>query len=164
MLKNDNDFLIERLNKCNMIEYKQKAIEFIEHIMYDEYKLKRKYRKDIEDFENNYEDGLFVVAIKDGKVIGTIALEKNREYYLIRRFYVLDIYRGYGVGSKLWDTMINYVNSNLNVNKLYLVTNIIHKKAHILYRHKGCVQIKKNEIPFETEVLEDNLVFSILVN
>lgn len=70
--------------------------------------------------ENDYEK--ILVALYDGKVIGSIAYEKyDEEIAELRRVYVYAEHRGKGIAKKLYNNIMEYIKQN-NYKKILVRT------------------------------------------
>ena len=81
--------------------------------------------------------GNFFVAIYYGEVIGTIGVEVRGSIALLRRFYVKKEYQGQGVGSLLYQTLLQYVKIHLIGKQLYLYCGKQLASARHFYEERG---------------------------
>jgi putative acetyltransferase len=78
----------------------------------------------------------FVGAVLDKKIVGCGAVFKCDYYGEIKRMYVNNNYRGYGIGVKILKALEEHlINSNINISKLE--TGIHQKEAIGLYQKFG---------------------------
>lgn len=63
----------------------------------------------------------FIVAVADGKVVGTVGVEAYGEHGLFRSLAVDEELRGCGLGSELTEEMVEKARS-LGIRELYLLT------------------------------------------
>jgi amino-acid N-acetyltransferase len=88
--------------------------------------------------------GDFLVAEKDGTVIGSIGLEVHAPYALLRSAAILPAWKGAGLGSALVARIVDRARAR-GVTGLYLFTT---EAAPFFERH-GFVRIDREEMPAE---------------
>jgi N-acetylglutamate synthase-like GNAT family acetyltransferase len=96
----------------------------------------------VEGVDENVEN--FLIAERNGKIIGTIGLEVYPPAGLLRSAAVLPEFQKSGVGTKLFDTLIHLVKEK-QLTELYLLTNT----AETYFARKGFVKINRNELTGE---------------
>ncbi len=143
-------------------KYSDEVCYFINESMYKFIGRKYKVRPDISKINDYYikNNGNFWLAIdiKKKQIIGTIALEnRNDNYGILKRFYVDEKYQNIGVGTRLYENLIEYIKSNTKINKIYLACGQILKNAHTFYKNKGFVQM--NNIDIDMHYSEDDDFF-----
>ena len=78
----------------------------------------------------------FVGAFLDNKIVGCGAVFKYNHYGEIKRMFVNDNCRGFGIGAKILKTLEEHlINSKINISKLE--TGIHQKEAIGLYKKSG---------------------------
>lgn len=122
-----------------------------------------KQRSDLINIEEYYikNGGNFWIAIdiKENKIIGSIALEKREDKGILKRFYVHKDYQRFGIGTKLYMRLEEYVIQMSNIKLIYLVSGKLLKNAHNFYINKGFEMIDKLELNLELEMEIDNYIF-----
>jgi amino-acid N-acetyltransferase len=101
----------------------------------------------LQDAELPYEDidkhiNNFLLAKKNGNVIGVVGLEISGEVGLFRSLAVALSHRGDGIGKLLTEKMFDYA-YNKGVKQLYLLT----KTAEGFFKKYGFENIERNSIP-----------------
>lgn len=149
--KIDRDIIIREAtdNDANFI------IELIFDIWINEYHfdVKREDFPDLHDIEKYYTDkgGLFLVAIANNKIIGTIACDKlNHKHFILKRMFVNKDYRRLGIAqsllTKLFDQIV-FAAEDLNV-LLFLSTKESDAfAAKRFYLKNGFRIIPKSAVP-----------------
>ncbi|MBN2891475.1 MAG: GNAT family N-acetyltransferase [Bacteroidales bacterium] len=121
----------------------EQIIKLIEtcYAVYDDKVNTMYYDKDLLDIEGKYltNNGVFYVADKDFRILGTIALkpvdEKEAE---IKRFYVHPDFWGDGTADLLFSYVLNYA-KNSNIKKISLWTDERYERAQAFYKKVGFV-------------------------
>ncbi len=106
---------------------------------------------DLRDVEGFYQrnSGNFWVALRDAKVIGTIALlDIGNGQGALRKMFVEQAHRGTSerVAQRLLDTLLAWCEAKA-VRELYLGTTPKFLAAHRFYEKTGFVEIQKAELP-----------------
>ena len=83
----------------------------------------------------------FLVAENNGKVIGSIGLEKYNDSALLRSMIVESTHRNEGIASRLVNELIQHAISN-DVKSLYLITNT----AETYFAKKGFIKIERDNV------------------
>ena len=93
-----------------------------------------------------YKDrGRFWVALKDDKVIGTIAIENRAgDTAKLRRMFVLSEYQGKGIAQKLFKTAVQFARKK-GYKEIELSTAHFMKRAHKFYEKQGFKKIGADE-------------------
>jgi GNAT superfamily N-acetyltransferase len=102
---------------------------------------------DLDKIQQEY-DGRsgFWIAIHGKKVIGTIALQEDSiETGILKRMYVLERYRGKGVGLKLIHHATNFAKEQ-GYKEIILDTTSVMVRARKLYENYGFNKIKESKI------------------
>ncbi|MEK7598017.1 MAG: GNAT family N-acetyltransferase [Patescibacteria group bacterium] len=87
--------------------------------------------------------GRFWVAIKDGHVIGTVAIKDlGDKIARLKRMFVLIDYHGSGVGQKLLNHATNFA-KNQGFIKIILNTHKVMKRAHKFYEKNNFIRKDK---------------------
>ena len=89
------------------------------------------------------------VAIKDGKVIGTIGvIVVDNDFGVLKKMMLKKEFRGkeFGISKALLSTVLEWSNTN-HISKIYLGTMIPFKAAQSFYISNGFKQIRENELP-----------------
>ena len=129
-------------------EYKEQVKDFIYNVYEVErgrHTLGREGRPDLSAIKETYQDnnGNFWVAVKEGKVIGTIGLiNQGEERASMHRFAVTKDFRGKekGVSAKLYSTLLEFV-ENKGYKKIFLGTTPDAIAAIKFYERNGWVKI-----------------------
>ena len=104
-----------------------------------------KERPDILDIENYYlnNNGGFWCAIdvENEEIVGTIALENRINIGILKRFYVDSNYQNLNIGSRLYNTLDQYIIKQTTIKTIYLACDKVLKKAHKFYFKKGFLKI-----------------------
>lgn len=92
--------------------------------------------------EQDYE--VILVALYNGKVIGSIAYEEvNHEVAELRRVYVYQEHRGKGISKKLYDSIVNIIKEN-NYKKI-LVRTMEGFASGLRFYYKNNFELKEAE-------------------
>lgn len=101
-------------------------------------------RSELETLPGKYvkPDGLLILALVDGQTAGCIALRKLEEKICeMKRLYVRDEFRGYGIGSSLISFLVNEA-KRMNYDFMRLDTLDTMKAAQNLYVSYGFYDIE----------------------
>jgi len=104
-----------------------------------------------DDIDGHIEN--FLVASKNGSVIGMVGVEIYDQMALLRSFGVKNEYQGTGVGTMLFDEMLKRI-KNKSVKKVFLLTTT----AEGYFYKKGFVRFQRNNVP---EKIQDSHEFKI---
>lgn len=109
------------------------------------------------------EKGNFWIAVKDDRLIGTIALIDigNREGCL-RKMFVQQEFRGkeYGVAILLLNTLMDWAKQK-KMSAIYLGTTEVLKASHRFYEKNAFVLLPKEELPKNFPVMEVDTRFYV---
>lgn len=128
-------------------EFKSQIQKLIINILENELGFVGEENPDLENIPDTYQKdkGNFWIAIKKGKVIGTIALKNyhhNRGY--LKRLFVHKKFRRRGVASKLFSTLVQFAKES-EYCEIYLETDQSMVAAGEFYKKKGFLRI--NTLP-----------------
>lgn len=127
----------------NMIEEgKQLFLEYSQSLKID--LSFQNFEEEVKELPGKYEqpDGALIIALADGKPAGCIALRKiSEDTCEMKRLYVRDDYRGFGIGRRLINMIIKEA-SILNYHYIRLDTLQTMKKAQDLYISLGFYDIE----------------------
>lgn len=89
--------------------------------------------------------GKFWVALRKGKVIGTIAIrDMGNNVAKLNRMFVLNNLHGTGIGQSLLDYAIKYAKQQ-NFKEIILNTHPLMKRAHHFYRKNGFKKVSEDQ-------------------
>lgn len=94
------------------------------------------FNKDLNNIEEQYKEGQFLLAIHKEKLIGTGALIYNGEFGQIVRMSVDKNYRNLGIGKKLLDELIEHASKN-DTRKIIVETTKDWESAANFYKKHG---------------------------
>jgi len=100
--------------------------------------------EDLNEIEKVYSGkGKFWVALKDKKVIGTVAIRdlKSGEAKLNRMFVLIE-HHGDGTGQKLLNYALDFAKKQ-GFKKIILNTHILMRRAHRFYEKNGFIRVNK---------------------
>jgi len=141
------------MSEVEIKEYSDEYKEQIKDLIFDVYEIEtgryargRDGRPDLDAIKKIYQDdsGNFWVAIKEGKVVGTIGLmNQGKDMASMHRFCVAKIFRGKekGVSVKLFSTLLEFA-ENKGFKKIFLGTTADAMAAIKFYGRNGFVQIE----------------------
>ena len=106
---------------------------------------------DLLDISNFYckGSGIFLVALHEKKVVGTVALiDLGNKIGALRKFFVRPDYRGgeWQTGQLLNDRLLEWAREK-DFRKIYLGTTSAFKAAHRFYEKNGFIEAQKEELP-----------------
>jgi putative acetyltransferase len=118
--------------------------------------------QDLEDVKANYFEmgGTFLVAVKEGKVIGSGALRRlDKRTAELKRLWLLEDYQGKGIGWRLMTALIAFARQQ-GYTRIRLQTRPEQARAVEFYRKAGfteipCYNEEKSEISMEKRISED---------
>lgn len=105
------------------------------------------------------EHGKFWLILIDDKIIGTIALKLDHGFYELRRFFILEEYRGKGYGNIALKYILAYAKQK-GINKVRLDVHKKLKTAIYLYNKYGFKEI----LPYKNEEEKDLLWMELLIS
>ena len=120
--------------------------ELIETTMRWEGKTKGFYKEDVSNIDQYFvtSGGCFLVAEKDGVIVGTLGMKKIGSFLgFMKRFYVHPDLHGQGIGKMLLQVMVEWMNEN-GIRQSLISTGKKEVVAHHLYESLG--SIKKCEV------------------
>ena len=118
--------------------------------------LERSLSEDLGNIYDHYfTDGIFFVAISDGRIVGCLGAEKDNDFiYRLKRLSVKKGYRNQGIAKGLLDNIEIWTQSR-GASKLILGTSEVQKDALIFWKKSGFQVV-------ESEVVESGIeVFSL---
>jgi N-acetylglutamate synthase-like GNAT family acetyltransferase len=138
------------MSEVDIVEYSYKYKDQVKDLIFDVYDNERGREKidrpDLNVIKENYQNnnGNFWVAIKEGKVIGTIGLMNQGEKRAsMHRFAVTKNFRGKekGVSAKLFSTFLEFTINN-GYKKIFLGTATEAMAAIKFYERNGFIKIE----------------------
>lgn len=141
------------------IYYPDKTPEYFYNVLEEEGEL-----KDIDDFQQVYEqnNGLFLVVLDDGKLVGTGALKRMDETTAeLKRLWLLEEYQGRGIGYRVVMRLFAFAREN-GCSVIRLQTSLEQVRAIAFYKTLGfyeipCYNHKTGEISMEINLLKTRL-------
>lgn len=106
------------------------------------------FDSDLNDLSTYYggERDCLLIAEADGEVVGSCAVKEHEPRVgEIRKLYVLNKFRGIGLGKRLLDGVIDFSKEH-NYEKLYLTTDKQFTVASKLYKSRGFKVVKDNNL------------------
>lgn len=100
--------------------------------------------EDVDDYRRDYSppDGLFLVALDDGKLIGTGAIRRyDGDTAELRRMWLLEPYQGRGIGYRLWLELRAFA-AAAGYRRVRLTTDEENVRAGAFYRRVGFKRIE----------------------
>ncbi|MHB0863399.1 GNAT family N-acetyltransferase [Paenibacillus sp. SEL3] len=141
-------------------EYQSQVVDLILHIQKDEYNIviTKEDQPDLLDIENFYQrgNGNFWVALREGTVIGTIALlDIGNRKTALRKMFVKQNYRGktFNVSNQLLHHSIGWAKER-SIEEIYLGTTPQFVAAHRFYEKNGFVSVDPGELPISFPVMK----------
>lgn len=141
-------------------EYQSQVVDLILHIQKDEYNIAitKEDQPDLLDIENFYQcgNGNFWVALREGIVVGTVALlDIGNHKTALRKMFVKQNYRGkaFNVSNQLLHHAIEWAKER-SVEGIYLGTTPQFVAAHRFYEKNGFVSIALDELPIGFPVMK----------
>ncbi len=116
---------------------------------------------------NDQKNSLLLLAIHDGKIIGNISVNGSQRNMAAHTACIgiglLREWRNKGVGSILFNSVIEWAKKNSQLEILWLETYATNKEGMTLYKKYGFEQdgIQKNFIKLSDNEYADNLVMSL---
>lgn len=124
---------------------------------------------DLLDIESNYQagGGGFWGALKDGELVGTIALiDTGHHAGALRKMFVKQAYRGkeLGIAQRLLDILLVYCREK-GITDVYLGTVEMLKAAHRFYEKNGFEQIAVEDLPsYFPRMMADNRFYHLHID
>ena len=119
-----------------------------------------KDRPDCMDIVGYYQKkgGNFWLAVEEetGKLIGSIALERDGDKGIMKRYYVLPEYHHRGIGRRLYEIFEQYAVEQ-GIHSLYLASGSVLKDSHRMYEKNGWIRTDALEV--EIPIAEDDYLF-----
>ena len=148
-------------------EYKEAVKDLIYDVYEKERGRPRKDRPDLNVITETYQanNGNFWVAVKDGKVIGTIGLmNQGEERASMHRFAVAKIFRGKekGVSGKLYSTFLEFARSH-GYKELFLGTWMDATAAMKFYERNGWAKIESlpEDMANHPQLIHDKIFYEL---
>ncbi len=119
---------------------------------------------DLFNINKSYQQGggEFLIAVFDGKVIGTIGLMmKENNCAIMKKFFVKKEYRSQKVGLALYSELIKFAKTS-NVRHIILDTPSVAKTSHRFYEKAGFYKVDKTELPILYTYPDRNSLLYIL--
>ena len=142
------------------VNYQQQVIELILNIQNNEFSIPvtLSEQPDLLNIETFYD--VFLLAIYEQTVVGTVGFKKIDDYAVIRKMFVAENYRGkpLSVATHLIEGIERMI-AESNLNKIYLGTVDILKAAHRFYEKNGFQEIMKHELPITFPRMEVDTKF-----
>ncbi len=99
--------------------------------------------EDIDEQPNRYTppDGLFLVALDNGKIIGTGAVRRfDRQTAEVKRLWLLADYQGQQIGFELMQQILSFARAH-GYERMVLTTSIYQQRAIAFYHRLGFTDI-----------------------
>lgn len=114
--------------------------QFVDGIMRGEFPAQSKVYdyQDLDNITEHYggEREVFLVAKKDGEVVGTVAIKQERDNSaLLRRIFVRKDLRGHGVGTELLNKAMEFCFANHYTTVSFRGTDRMQSALHLCLRH-----------------------------
>ena len=150
------------------VDYQQQVVDLILSIQQQEYgiAITAEDQPDLFTIESFYQQGkgLFLVALLEEEVVGTISLKDigNNEVAL-RKMFVKEPYRGkvYKTATLLLQAAIEHARE-VHVQQIYLGTVPEFKAAHRFYEKNGFTQIEMDQLPATFPLVKVDKLFYTL--
>lgn len=101
--------------------------------------------EDVDNYRRDYgpPGGLFLVALDDGRLIGTAATRPLDDTTAeLRRMWLLEPYQGRGIGYRLWLELLTFAQS-AGYRRMRLTTDLENERARHFYRRLGFYEIER---------------------
>jgi N-acetylglutamate synthase-like GNAT family acetyltransferase len=159
------------MNEVEIVEYSDEYKEQVKDLIFDVYEKERgrprKDRPDLNAIKKIYQDndGNFWVAVKEGKLIGTIGLiNQGQQRASMHRFAVAKDFRGKekGVSAKLFSTFLKFAVSH-DYRKIFLGTTPDATAAMKFYEKNGFVKIESlpEDIAKHPQLIHDSVFYEL---
>jgi GNAT superfamily N-acetyltransferase len=142
------------------IEYQSQVVDLILHIQQNEYNISitKEDQPDLLDIENFYQrgNGNFWVALREGIVVGTVALlDIGNGKTALRKMFVKQNYRGktFNVSNQLLHHAIGWARDR-SIEEIYLGTTPQFVAAHRFYEKNGFVSVDPRELPIGFPIMK----------
>lgn len=123
-------------------KYRLETVEFIRNSC-KKYGISSNNLKDLDNIGMYYRDnGSMMLIAYDRtimRVVGTVGFHIDGETGYIKRCYVDEMYQNKGIGSKLWDSMLNYIIKSTEIRSLKLTTLKRNECAVRYWKSKGFI-------------------------
>ena len=124
---------------------KEEVVEMITDVLGSVFNGNPRSFKLLKEFSKKKFYILYLVAIIDGKIVGTMALKKvNGEIVRLKRMYVRKGYEGRGIAQKLLNEIVKFATAN-GYKKLVLHIYPIMSNANRFMRKNGFVEDKGDD-------------------
>ena len=119
-----------------------------------------KDRPDCMDIEGYYQKagGNFWLAVEaeTGRLVGSIALERDGDKGIMKRYYVLPQYHHQGIGRRLYEIFEQFARET-GIRSLYLASGSVLKDSHRMYEKNGWKRTDKLDVTIP--ITEDDYLF-----
>ena len=142
------------MNTVEIIEFQpqyEQAVKDLIYLVLRSLKVENKYPEinrdtDLDYIQEKYKErGRFWLAIKDDKLIGTVAIEEmDKDTAKLKRMFVLPDFQGTGIGQKLFDTALSFAKEK-GYKTIRLNTDKMMNRAHRFYEKNGFHRTGKDE-------------------
>ncbi len=138
---------------CYEDRYKAEVIDLILSIQNQEAKINLSIdeQPDLNNITDAYlnADGIFLLAVDRGSVVGTIGLMKSdKSWCVLKKFFVRADYRSKKIGLALYETLLKFAQSK-GYHHIILDTPSVATKSHSFYERAGFRQIEKSDLPIQ---------------
>ncbi len=115
--------------------------------------------KDLANIPVNYQQkkGEFWTLWVNRKIEGTLALQDHGRFYLLRRFYIKDTFRGKGMGKLLLQHLLEYARIN-KIRVIRLSTKERHSAAYHLFEKLGFQEIEKGDYSLRCDIFMEKKI------
>jgi putative acetyltransferase len=119
--------------------------------------------RDVDEFQSSYLDrqGLFLVALDQGQVIGTGAIRRlEGDTAELKRLWLLETYHGQGIGYRLMQTLLSYARRE-GYKQVRLLTDRRQVRAIHFYQQVGfhpidCHSADANDVCLQMAISGEN--------
>ena len=140
--------------------YHKQVIDLVTSIQQQEFNLPITYadQPDLADIPGFFD--IFLVAIIEDTVVGTIGLKQFKDFAILRKMFVKKDFRGsnFGVAQKLLIALEEKATLH-NINKIYLGTTEFFKAAHQFYKRNDYVGIPMSDLPGDFPLMKIDTKF-----
>ncbi|MEE9525866.1 MAG: GNAT family N-acetyltransferase [Candidatus Woesearchaeota archaeon] len=125
----------------------ESIIKLVHEILFEVFNAEARNIEDLKNIKKEYfeKKGVFYVAEDDGKIVGTIAAEKETDRIArLKRMFVKKEYRKQKLGQRLLDQLLEFCKKK-GYEKIILSTYPQMKAAIEFYKKNGFKEYKRNE-------------------
>lgn len=153
------DYMNIKIEEYQALYHKQ-VIDLVTSIQQQEFNLPITYadQPDLAEILKFFD--IFLVAVIEDKIVGTIGLKQFKDFAILRKMFVKKDFRGgnLGVAQKL----LAYMEEKAilcNISQIYLGTTEIFKAAHRFYKRNNYIETLKSGLPEDFPVMKIDTKF-----